>query len=80
MHRTIAFVVFVLVSGHLFAQAALQPAQTAPPTLEEVRKGMAHPLQGGRPRATGCDRLRLQAGPDGEGVGAFGHGCRPPRG
>ena len=56
MHRTIAFVVFVLVSGHLFAQAALQPAQTAPPTLDEVRKGMGIPSTGdvrGQQDATG---------------------------
>ena len=30
----------------LLAQAALQPAQTTPPTLEEVRKGMAIPSKG----------------------------------
>jgi MEMO1 family protein len=46
MRKITAFVTCLLVSGHVFAQAALQPAQTTPPTLDEVRKGMAIPSKG----------------------------------
>jgi len=46
MHiRTMALVLFA-GAGQLLAQAALQPAQTTAPTLEEVRKTMGIPSQG----------------------------------
>ena len=38
-----ALLLFTLLSGPVLAQAALQPAQTLPPTLEEVRKTMGIP-------------------------------------
>jgi AmmeMemoRadiSam system protein B len=41
-----ALAVVLASSGHLFAQAALQPTQTTPPTLVEVRKTMGIPSQG----------------------------------
>jgi len=46
MHiRTVALVLLA-GAGQLLAQAALQPVQTTPPTLDEVRKAMGIPSQG----------------------------------
>jgi AmmeMemoRadiSam system protein B len=41
-----ALVVVLASAGPLFAQAALQPVQAAPPTLEEVRQTMGIPSKG----------------------------------
>ena len=41
-----AFVLFMLAGGVLFAQAALQPGQSAPPSSDEVRATMGIPSKG----------------------------------
>jgi AmmeMemoRadiSam system protein B len=46
MGNPAALVVVLASSGALFAQAALQPAQAVPPTLEEVRQTMGIPSRG----------------------------------
>ena len=46
MRQLLTTVACTFLAATAFAQAALQPAQTAPPTLEEVRKGMAIPSKG----------------------------------
>ncbi|HVN31870.1 MAG TPA: AmmeMemoRadiSam system protein B [Thermoanaerobaculaceae bacterium] len=45
MHIRATLIVVLAATGHAFAQAALQPAQAAPPTLQEIRKGMGIPSQ-----------------------------------
>jgi AmmeMemoRadiSam system protein B len=46
MFLAAVFIVLVAMTGNAYAQAALQPAQTVPPTLEEVRKTMGIPSKG----------------------------------
>jgi AmmeMemoRadiSam system protein B len=46
MHIRAILIVILAATGHAFAQAALQPAQVTPPTLEEVRKTMGIPSRG----------------------------------
>jgi AmmeMemoRadiSam system protein B len=46
MFLAAVLIVLVAMTGNAYAQAALQPAQTVPPTLEEVRKTMGIPSKG----------------------------------
>jgi hypothetical protein len=53
----------MLMGGQLLAQAALQPAQTAPPTRDEIRKTMGIPSQGDLSPFLSISSLELAPGP-----------------